>query len=374
MDELIRLRQELHRNPELSGRERATGKRIRFYLNRYKPDELYTGIAGEGMAAVFNAPKPGPTLLFRCDLDALPIHEAIPRPYSSVVHGVAHACGHDGHMTIISGLASSIKDNPLKKGRVILFYQPEEENGRGAKKSIPKLKQLNLIPDYAFAIHNMPKYPLGSVILPNNVFASASKGVVIRLFGKESHAAYPETGINPALAISNIIQGLHNLANKHKFSDFVLLTIIHVRVGEVAFGTSPGYGEVMVTLRSVADSDMEVLYKKTVELAHTIGEDHNLAVEISITDNFPAAVCDRKLIKTVREVGIEQNRVTYDLDKPNRWSDDFAHFTLSGPSIIFGLGIGEDLPELHSPEYDFPDEAIEHGINILDAIITKHNR
>lgn len=374
MDELTRLRQELHRNPEVSGKERATAKRIRFYLNRYKPDELFTGIAGEGMAAVFNAPKPGPTTLFRCDMDALPIHEAISKPYSSTEPGVAHLCGHDGHMAIVSGLASSIRENPITKGKVILFYQPEEENGQGAEKSIHRLTELNLMPDYAFAIHNMPKYPLGSIVLPNNVFASASKGVILKLFGKESHAAYPEMGINPALAIASIIQGLHNLTNDNKFSDFVLLTIIHVRLGEVAFGTSPGYGEIMVTLRSVADSDMNVLYKKSVELVQEIGATHELTVEVSITDSFPAALCDSKMIEMVRGVGLEQNRLIFNLDKPNRWSEDFAHFTLKGPSVIFGLGIGENSAELHSPDYDFPDEAIEHGVNILDAIITKHNR
>ena len=80
MEELVRLRQELHRYPELSGKERGTGKRIRFYLNRYRPSELFTAIGGEGMAAVYNAPEPGPTLLFRCDMDALPIDEAIRRP------------------------------------------------------------------------------------------------------------------------------------------------------------------------------------------------------------------------------------------------------------------------------------------------------
>ncbi|HPF92665.1 MAG TPA: amidohydrolase [Tenuifilaceae bacterium] len=374
MDELIRLRHELHRNPELSGKERATGKRIRFYLNRYRPDELFTGIAGEGMAAVFNAPEPGPTTLFRCDLDALPIHEAIRRPYSSTVPGVAHLCGHDGHMAMVSGLAESIKNNPLKKGRVILFYQPEEENGQGAEKSLNRLKELNLLPDYAFAIHNMPKYPLGSVVLPKNVFASASKGVIIKLIGKASHAAFPEMGINPALAISEIIQGLYGIANQKNFSDFVLLTIIHVRVGDIAFGTSPGFGEIMVTLRSVANDDMDTLYQKSVELARKIGTSHKLAVEISVADDFPATVCNPDVIETVRKIAIEQNRTIAELDKPNRWSEDFAHFTLTKPSVIFGLGIGEDKPELHSPEYDFPDEAIEHGVQILDAIINKYNR
>ncbi len=130
----------------------------------------------------------------------------------------------------------------------------------------------------------------------------------------------------------------------------------------------------MVTLRSVANDDMDTLYQKSVELARKIGTSHKLAVEISVADDFPATVCNPDVIETVRKIAIEQNRTIAELDKPNRWSEDFAHFTLTKPSVIFGLGIGEDKPELHSPEYDFPDEAIEHGVQILDAIINKYNR
>jgi amidohydrolase len=370
MEELIRLRQELHRNPELSGKERATGKRIRFYLSRYRPNNLYTGIAGEGMAAVYNGSEDGPTLLFRCDLDALPIHETTKKTYSSATPGVSHACGHDGHMAIVSGLASFLDKKPLKRGRAILFYQPEEENGRGALKSIQRLKELNLYPDYAFAIHNMPKYPMGSVILAKDTFASASKGVVIKLIGKDSHAAFPEKGLNPALATSEIIRGLYDLSSSNIFSNFVLLTIIHVRVGEVAFGTSPGYAEIMVTLRAFADKDMEVLHKRVIEIARSIGVNHSLAVETATTDDFPSAVCSSELFKVVESISEQHERKTFILDQPNRWSEDFSHFTINGNAIIFGLGIGENEPELHSPDYDFPDSAIEHGVNILDSIIT----
>ena len=374
MEELVRLRQELHRYPELSGKERGTGKRIRFYLNRYRPSELFTAIGGEGMAAVYNAPEPGPTLLFRCDMDALPIDEAIRRPYSSTNPGVAHVCGHDGHMAIVSGLASKITLNPIKRGRVILFYQPEEENGQGAQKSIKRLKELNINPDYTFAIHNMPKHPLGSIVLAKHTFSSASKGLIIRLIGKESHAAYPEKGLNPAMAISEIIKGLNQLPSSKGYSEYVLLTIIHVRIGEVAFGTSPGYGEIMVTLRSFADSDMNTLTQKAIDLARSIGTNHGLAVETAITDDFPSAVCDSELTAIVERIAKKQNRKAITLEKPNRWSEDFAHFTLRGPSIIFGLGVGVEVPELHSPDYDFPDEAIEHGIEMFDAIITHLSR
>lgn len=371
MEELIRFRQELHRNPELSGKERATAKRIRFFLNRYKPDELFTGIAGEGMAAVYNSSQAGPTLLFRCDMDALPIHETLNLPYRSAVPGVAHVCGHDGHMAIVSGLSMLVKENPIKRGRVILFYQPEEENGQGARKSISRLKELNLLPDYAFAIHNMPKYPMGSLVLGRKSFSAASKGLIIKLIGKNSHAAYPEHGINPSLAVSEIVQGLHKVQASKDFTDFILITIIHIRVGDVAFGTSPGYGEIMLTLRAFDDGDMKNLSQKAIDLARKSGHKHSLAVETSFTDDFPAAVCDQKLTKMVEEIATAQSKKVIYMETPNRWSEDFSHFTTTTPSLLFGLGVGEDMPELHSPEYNFPDQALEHGLTIFDAIIDR---
>ncbi len=374
MEELIRLRHELHRNPELSGKERETGKRIRFYLSRYSPDELYTGIAGEGMAAVFKGKDEGPTILFRCDLDALPIHETSKTSYTSINPGVSHACGHDGHMAMVSGLANRIKSNPLKRGRVILFYQPEEENGTGALKSVRRLRELNLYPDMAFAIHNMPKHKKGNIILAEHTFAAASKGLIVKLIGKASHAAYPENGINPSFAIAEIIQGINEIASLPHYSSFVLITIVHIRVGEIAFGTSPGYGELMCTLRAYSDTDMSLLTDRTIELVKKSGIKHGVNIEFTFTNIYPSAVCDNKLTEEIKLV-CKQNGLPFStIEKPNRWSEDFSHFLVRGPGVIMGLGAGEDQPDLHSPDFDFPDDIIPYGMNVMDGIITKHLR
>jgi len=369
MEELIRLRQELHRNPELSGSERATAKRIRFFLNRYRPDELYSNIAGEGMAAVFNAKEPGPTILFRCDMDALPIQEQNDVRYKSNVEGVSHVCGHDGHMAMVSGLAVKMRENPIKRGRVVLFYQPSEENGEGARKSVERLNDLDIVPDYAIAIHNLPKYPKGSVIMAKHTFSAASKGLVIKLIGKNSHAAYPERGLNPAPAVAEIIQALLGLKDRHTYKDFVLVTLIHVGLGEVAFGTSPGYAEIMATLRAFDDSDMSILSTDAVSLPGEIAQKYGLRIETSFTDDYPASVCSPKLTELVHGVATRQQRQVTILDTPNRWSEDFSHFTAAYPAIIFGLGSGEDQPDIHTPDFDFPDDILMEGVEILDGVM-----
>lgn len=371
MEELIRLRRELHRNPELSGQERATGKRIRFFLSRYQPHELYSNIAGEGMAVVYRGKEPGPTVLFRCDMDALPITEQSDLKYKSNTPGVSHTCGHDGHMAIVSGLAVRFFENPIQKGKVILFYQPSEENGSGAKESIERLRELDLLPDYAFALHNLPKYKKGSVVLGRYTFSAASKGLIIKLNGRNSHAAFPELGLNPAAATAEIIQHLLALPTSFKYKNFVLVTLIHVKVGEVAFGTSAGSAVIMATLRAFDDTDMQLLSEQALKESANIATRHGLSIENEFTDDFPASVCDPQLTHMVEKIATEQNNEVIFLNEPNRWSEDFAHFTGICPSVIFGLGAGENHPDIHSPTYDFPDDLITEGVDLLESIARK---
>jgi len=371
MEELIRLRHELHRNPELSGQERATAKRLRFFLSRYRPDELYSNIAGEGMAAVFNGNEDGPTILFRCDMDALPIEEKNDVKYKSNVPGVSHVCGHDGHMAIVSGLAVKFSEQPIERGKIILLYQPSEENGEGAKNSIERLRELDLIPNYAIALHNLPKHPFGSVIMGKYTFSAASKGLIINLTGRNSHAAYPERGLNPSVAVAEIIQLLNGLKDNVNFKDFVLITLIHVTVGEVAFGTSPGSATIMATLRAFNDDDMALLSSNAVNASTQIANNHGLEITTSFTDDYPASVCNPELTHLMESVCGETNRLVVYLDTPNRWSEDFAHFTACCPSLIFGLGSGENQPDIHSPDYDFPDSIIMDGVELMETIARK---
>lgn len=371
MEELIRLRHELHRNPELSGQERATAKRLRFFLSRYRPDELYSNIAGEGMAAVFNGKEDGPTVLFRCDMDALPIEEKNDVKYKSNVPGVSHVCGHDGHMAIISGLAVRFSEQPIEHGKIILLYQPSEENGEGAKNSIERLRELDLIPDYAIALHNLPKHPFGSVIMGKYTFTAASKGLIIKLTGRNSHAAYPERGLNPSVAVAEIIQLLSGLKDNSNFKDFVLITLIHVTVGEVAFGTSPGSATIMATLRAFNDDDMALLSSNAVNASTQIANNHGLEITTSFTDDYPASVCNPELTHLMEDVCKATDRSVIFLETPNRWSEDFAHFTACCPSLIFGLGSGENQPDIHSPDYDFPDSIIMEGVELMETMARK---
>ena len=366
------LRKELHKYPEVSGEEEKTAQRIVDFLEEYEPDQILTGIGGNGIAAVYNGKQQGPGVLFRCELDALPIKEINEMPYKSVYEGKGHKCGHDGHMAMVSGLAQLLHEKRPESGRVVLLYQPEEETGQGAAKVVhdPDFNELYI--DYAFALHNLPSFDHGEIVMRKGPFASASKGMIINLQGKSSHAGEPDRGINPSMAVAGIITGFNELfMNDEIFKSFRLITIIHTLIGEVAFGTSPGEAKVMATLRSYLDEDMETLTENAVHIAREIAEKYKLKIDISWTEEFPATINDDNMTGLVKEVAKKNKFSIFDIKEPFRWSEDFAHFTNRYQGALFGLGSGKDQPQLHNPDYDFPDRIIEHGVKMFYGIYDK---
>jgi len=372
VDKNIALRHELHQHPELSGNEFITAERIVSFLSHYKSYKIIRGIGGNGIACIFKGQKEGASVLFRCDMDALPIEEENDFEYKSKEKGVSHKCGHDGHMAIMAGLAESFSKNPLGKGQAILLFQPSEENGKGAINVLNDEKFKELHVDYSFALHNLPGFPSGSVLLRKGTFASASKGIIIKLYGKTSHAAEPENGISPAIAMSNIIKQLNAISNSNDlFADFSIVTVVHAQLGELAFGTSPGYAHVMATLRTYSNSDMQ---KLTVEVEKLVNENaavNNLKVEMSYTEEFPATVNNPELTELIEYSAKSCDNNFQYIDLPFRWSEDFAHFTQAFPGALFGLGSGMNHSQLHNPDYDFPDEIIESGVKIFSEIFSQ---
>ena len=372
LDKIVALRHELHKYPEVSDHETQTAERIVEFLSQYKNAEIITGIGGNGVACILKGKKEGASVLFRCDLDALPIDEENDIEYKSTKKGVAHKCGHDGHMAIISGLADAFSKKPPEKGQVVLFYQPSEENGQGAHRVVNDSKFKNLQVDYAFALHNLPGFPKGEILLRNETFAAASKGMIIKLTGKTSHAGEPENGNSPAVAMADIIKQLNDLPNKKDmFNDLRLLTVIHARLGEVAFGTTPGYAEVMATLRTYTDEDMQKLTSESEKIAKHHAKSSSLKIEIEYVEEFPATVNDEQMVKLIESAADSAGINSKYLDNPFRWSEDFAHFTQNFKGALFGLGSGLKQPQLHNPDYDFPDEIIENGVKTFYEIYKK---
>lgn len=365
---IINLRRELHKFPELSNKEYNTSERIINFIKGYNPDEIIQ-LGDTGVLFVFRGKDFGKTLLFRAELDALPIKEMTKLAYKSVNSNVSHACGHDGHMAILAGLAQEISNNRPTEGKVILLFQPAEEVEQGARDVLENSKFKTINPDYIFALHNVPGFQKHRIILKKGSFASGSKGMTIKLTGKTAHAAEPQNGVSPADAISQIINKLHVLReDRALFSDFILLTIIHIQLGEVSFGTSPGYAEIRVTLRAFKNEDMDLLTNQCEKIIKEISSSEKLSYEISYNEVFPATVNNDQCVDIVEQSAKQINLEVEHLKTPFKWSEDFGYYTQKYNACYFGLGSGNNQPQLHHPDFDFPDDIIETGIDLFYTI------
>lgn len=365
------LRKSLHRQPELSGMEVETAKKILAFAADYAPDEIITDIGGHGLAIVFNGKSDGPVLLLRCDMDALPIQEENTFNYTSEVTQVAHLCGHDGHISAAAGMLPLLHKNRPKHGKVVLLFQPAEETGEGAARVLNDPKFKAILPDMVFGFHNLPGFETHEIVIKTNEFASASTGMIVRLKGKTAHAAQPENGRSPAPAIAELISSFTTLPQTIYTDDFTLVTVVHARLGERAFGTAPGYAELMATLRAFKDDDMVKLKTKATALVEEQAKKYGLSFEIEWTEAFPATRNHAECVETVLSVAHENGLQTRIMDQPFRWSEDFGHFTQRFQGAFFGIGAGLLHPQLHHPDYDFPDEILLTALKMYDAIIQK---
>lgn len=370
---LTELRHTVHAAPELSGHEHLTHDTIRDFVARYNPTRLHEHVGTTGLAAEFDSGKPGPTVVVRAELDALPIDEVGQPAHKSTRPGVMHACGHDGHMTMVAGLAARFADSPPATGRVVLLFQPAEETGAGAKQVIADERWEGLDPKdngAAIALHNLPGHPMAQVILREGVFSCASRGMSVAFEGITSHAAHPDDGISPAEAIAELVQRLPKVPAECLPDSFGLVSITHIQAGEDGvFGVTPAGGRFNATLRTDTDEDLAVLVDQSIAMVEEMALAHRLEFAISWFDDFAAAVCDGPTVEQIRSVASGMGLDVVDRDEPFRWSEDFGLFTRGRRGVLFGLGSGEAQPQLHNPDFDFPDELIAVGVPLFERAV-----
>jgi amidohydrolase len=367
-NELIQLRRWLHSYPELSGDEAKTAAQVVKFIAKLQPDSIITTIGGNGILVLFDSGKPGKAILFRSELDALPIHEVNKFAYRSVTDGISHKCGHDGHTTILCGLAEKLAANRPLSGKVYLLFQPAEETGEGAQLIVDDIK-FDIQPDLVFALHNLPGYKTGVIVVKEGLFSAAVNSIDIKLTGKTSHAAEPEMGINPAKAISEIISFTDKLSNNRpEKDDFSVVTPIYLKMGTKAYGVSAGYGEVHYTLRCWDNNGLKKVEKKLISAAEEIARKHELTMEYQFTQTFYANINDKEANELVKLAAKELNFPIEERKHPFKWAEDFGFFTSRYQGCMFGIGAGQDHPALHNPDYDFPDEIIEKGVYMFDTI------
>ena len=367
--QLTKFRRELHQYPELSGKEIKTAQKILYALKDMKPSKIIDKMGGHGLAAIFDSQEKGPTLLFRAELDALPIQEKNNIPWASNLPGVSHTCGHDGHMTMLLALGRIISRNPIKCGKVVLMFQPSEENGQGARAVISDPRYEQIKPDLAFAIHIEPGRPFGYVSTRPGLMNCASLGLKITLHGKTAHAADPDDGISPSHAVAEFIQKISEFNHGDELNNnFRLTTVTHVQIGEQSFGISPGDASIFVTLRTSNDDSLSQLDKDVRGLVSNISKQFKLTFDFEIFDHFAASINDKEAhdiaVNAMKSLNINYGSIGV----PMRASEDFGIFGKQSKAAMLCLGPGENYAALHNPDYDFNDDLIPIGTSIFERI------
>ena len=369
-DTFYQIRRELHQHPELSGHEARTARFVEDKLQAFHPTKVIRHVGGHGLLVEYFFSEDGPTVLFRADMDAVAVQEPDDIPHHSHTPGVAHKCGHDGHTTILLRFARMLSERPLPKGRVLLLFQPAEENGSGSK-AVLDTKVLDYYKiDKAFALHNIPGYPASAVLCKEDSFTCAVVSVSITLTGKTSHAAEPQKGISPIPATLNIVDELLRWNNTDiQSDDYFLSTIVEIHVGEEAYGVSAGNSVIRATLRAKTDKLLHQHAQQLKELVATeCKRTPDLQHEMEWLEPFSANENDPQSVGMIKNAALRNNLPYIELQTPFSWGEDFWLFTQQYKGAIFGLGSGENCAPLHSPQYDFPDEVIETGATLFYTI------
>lgn len=381
IEEIVAFRRALHAQAELSEHEAETSKTIVERLAASSPSAIVDrlGTMQTGVCAVFDSGMPGPTVLIRAELDALPIQESNSFAHRSTVPGVSHKCGHDGHMATLIALADDLAETPVACGRVYLLFQPAEETGTGAAAVIADERfQALAAPDFVYAFHNVPKFPLGQVLIRDGVFAQGSVGFIVKFCGKTSHSSYPEHGVNPSRAVTELVAAVNSFDSKlaERVAAPVLGTVSYAELGVAEkgpnFGTTPGEARVMGVIRAHQSEDLAKVRAHLVDLAGRLAANSGLSHDLSWHEAFAATVSKSECVAMIERAASDVGLIVETLDSPFRWSEDFGYFTEAFDGAFFGLGSGTLQPQLHDDEYDYPDELIEIGVTLYRAIIERH--
>ena len=370
ISEILDLRKQLHQHPEPSGKEEETAKKIKDFIDRHHPTKYLENLGGFGLAAIYQFANEGPTILIRCELDALPIQETNVFSHASKNTGISHKCGHDGHMAIVTSLIFWFKEQTFERGKVILLFQPSEENGEGAKAVLNDKRFEALRPDYCFALHNIPGENEHSIILMEEGFSAEVVSFSVALKGKEAHASDPLSGLNPAITISKIVDSLQALNQYDPTKTFFrILTPVYINLGSKAYGISPGNGELHYTIRSWSSSSMEQLKLEILKIIDAICTSGGVQYDVKWFEYFPASKNDKECTRIIAEAALKNGLDIIKKPHPFRFGEDFGWFSKSYKCGMFGLGAGTSCEPLHSDDYDFPDEILPTGMKMFQTII-----
>ncbi len=377
LSDLVAIRHDLHAHPELAYQEKRTSSVVQDQLAKAGV-ELKAGLAG-GTGVLGHLPgRDDQAIGLRADMDALPIHEATDIEYRSRHDGVMHACGHDGHTTILIGAARVLARLAGSGGlpRPVTFvFQPAEEGGAGAEKMIrdgcldgrvlgPPIKEM-------FGLHGWPRIPLGKVGSRPGPMLAAADSFDITVTGVGGHAAWPQIGHDPVVAGAAVVNALQTIASRNVSAlESVVVSVTRFQAG-TAYNIIPDQATLAGTVRTLTPAVQEQAERRIDEIATGVAEAYGCRATVAYVRGYPATVNDLGKVEVFRSVaadafGTEQ---VVEIEQPVMGGEDFAYYAQKVPACFFVLGLipegAEVVPDLHQPLFNFNDDAIEQGIEMF---------
>jgi hippurate hydrolase len=372
-DYLIAIRHDLHENPELCFEEHRTSAIVAHELNRLG-FAVTTGIAGTGVIGSLTVGQGNRAIGVRADMDALPIQETSGVAHASRTPGKMHACGHDGHTTMVLGLARYLAESKRFNGTVHLIFQPAEEDISGARRMIDEGLFKRFPVDQVFALHNMPGTALGQVLVRPGAITAAVDIINITVEGVAGHGALPHLAADPIVASSSMVMALQTAISRN---NDVLEPAVFT-VGAIHGGQLPTAIPQTVTMKcglrttSMASREKLLLNIKTIIAGQAASFGCSASLDYGDCIVYPVGMNDAPSASLVRDValGLGQTAADIDLKGPIMFSEDFAFMLEEVPGCYFGIGNGPSK-SLHDPGYDFNDGLLLHGTSFLARIVEK---
>ncbi len=373
--EMVQLRHELHQHPEIRFEERWTSDRIARFLDDADVPYQRGFAKGTGIVATLDG-QGARTVLLRTDMDALEIQEETGLPYASRIPQRMHACGHDGHMAALCGAVRALRRNlPLVKGRVRFVFQPAEENAAGGRYMVEE-GVLDGV-DAAFGFHGWPWLPLGSVGVKHGAAMASADFFRITVTGKGTHAADPGSGIDPIVVASHIVTALQNLVSREINPwDAAVVTVARIESG-FAWNVIPQRAVLEGTFRALDGRVRDHLAQAIPRVATHVALAHRAEARTEFPgEPYPCLHNDPQMSAFAADV-VARTLGREKLVEPEHatmGAEDFAFYLRKKPGAYVWLGVNPSktgsYPSLHSPKYDFNDDALPIGAEVMARLAT----
>ena len=379
-DEMIAIRHYLHANPELSLEEFKTSDLVAKQLESWGY-KVTRGIGTTGVVGSLKKGESNKSIGLRADMDALPIFEETNLPWASTVPGKMHACGHDGHTTILLAAAKYIASNACEfNGTVHLIFQPAEEAIGGADLMI-KDGLFDRFPcDRVFALHNMPGLPTGKLGFYSGNFMASADTVKITIKGYGGHGAYPHRTVDPIVTGAALITALQTIVSRNVTPGETAIVTVGTFQSGIASNVIPDTAVMELTVRAMKPEIRDLLIKRIEELADFTAKSFGASCEVEVYDSYPVLINDDEQTAFARELAVEFFGKDAVLDKvlPSTGSEDFAFMLQERPGSYFLLGNGEKGDKggcmVHNPGYDFNDDIISTGASFFSRLVQTYCR